>query len=240
MPETGPILELQDVHVAYGPTAVLHGVSFAVPAGGIAALLGGNGSGKSTTLNTISGFVRPQRGRILFEGRPIQGWPTDAIVAAGLAQVPQGREVFARMTVAENLELGAVRRRDRAAVRRDLEQVLAQFPVLSGRLRQPAGTLSGGEQQMLAIARALMAAPRLLLMDEPSAGLAPRVVDALIEHITALNRRGLTILLVEQNVGAALSVADRVSVLKDGVVALHGAARDFEDNPEIIRAYFGR
>jgi branched-chain amino acid transport system ATP-binding protein len=234
------MLELQDVHVAYGPTTVLRGVSFAVPKGSIVALLGGNGSGKSTTINTISGFVRPQRGHVVFEGRPIEGRATDAIVSAGLAQVPQGREVFARMTVGENLELGAVTRRDRAAVRRDLEQVLEQFPKLRDRRKQAAGTLSGGEQQMLAVARALMAAPRLLLMDEPSAGLAPRVVDDLIDHIAALRSHGMTILLVEQNVGAALSVAERVFVLKDGVVALSGEAKDFEDNPDIVRAYFGR
>jgi branched-chain amino acid transport system ATP-binding protein len=234
------MLAVQDVHVAYGPTTVLRGVSFTVPASGIVALLGGNGSGKSTTLNTISGFVRPQRGRVVLDGMPIERLSTDRIVQAGLAQVPQGREVFARMTVAENLELGAVTRRDRAAVRASLEQALDQFPALRSRLRQLAGTLSGGEQQMLAVARALMAAPRLLLMDEPSAGLAPRVVDELMDHVVALRDRGLTILLVEQNVGAALGVAERVYVLKDGVVALSGDARDFEDNPEIVRAYFGR
>jgi branched-chain amino acid transport system ATP-binding protein len=237
---TAAVLELQDVHVSYGPTAVLRGVSLAVPRGSIVALLGGNGSGKSTTLNAISGFVRPRRGHVVFDGTPIEGRPTDAVVAAGVAQVPQGREVFARMTVAENLELGAVTRRDRAGVRRDLEQVLDRFPRLRGRLRQTAGTLSGGEQQMLAVARALMAAPRLLLMDEPSAGLAPTVVDELIEHIAALRRSGMTILLVEQNVGAALAVAERVYVLRDGVVALSGTAQEFEDSPDIIRAYFGR
>ena len=240
MADGAAMLELQDVHVAYGPTAVLRGVSLSVPANGIVALLGGNGSGKSTTLNAISGFVRPQRGHVVLDGAPIERLSTDRIVQAGLAQVPQGREVFARMTVAENLELGAVTRRDRAAVRESLEQALAQFPMLRGRLRQLAGTLSGGEQQMLAVARALMAAPRLLLMDEPSAGLAPRIVDELIEHVAALRARGLTVLLVEQNVGAALSVAERVYVLRDGVVALSGDARDFEDNPDIVRAYFGR
>jgi branched-chain amino acid transport system ATP-binding protein len=234
------MLALKDVHVSYGPTAVLRGVSLDVPRGAIVALLGGNGSGKSTTLNTISGFVRPRRGHVIFDGTPIEGRPTDAIVAAGLVQVPQGREVFARMTVAENLELGAVTRRDAAAVRRELEHVLEQFPRLRGRLKQAAGTLSGGEQQMLAVARALMAAPRVLLMDEPSAGLAPTVVDELIEHIAALRHRGMTVLLVEQNVGAALAVAERVYVLKDGVVALSGDAKDFEDNPDIVRAYFGR
>jgi len=161
-------------------------------------------------------------------------------VRLGLVQVPQGREVFASMTVAENLELGAVIRADRAAVQRDLERVLEQFPALHPRLRQLAGTLSGGEQQMLAVARALMAAPRAVLMDEPSAGLAPKVVDELMDRVVELNRRGLTILLVEQNVGAALSVAERAYVLKDGVIALADEARRLIDNPDVVRAYLGR
>lgn len=234
------MLELEEVVVSYGPTAVLRGVSLAVPGGSIAALLGGNGSGKSTTLNAISGFVRPRRGQILFDGQRIDRLPTDAIVRAGLAQVPQGREVFASMTIAENLELGAVTRRDRAGIRADLERVLDQFPRLRARLRQAAGTLSGGEQQMLAVARALMARPRMLLMDEPSAGLAPRIVDELMDRVVTLKGQGLTILLVEQNVGAALAVAERAYVLKDGVIAVADQARNLVDNPEIVRAYLGR
>jgi branched-chain amino acid transport system ATP-binding protein len=234
------MLRLQDVEVAYGPTTVLRGVSLEVPRGAVVALLGGNGSGKSTTLNAISGFIRPRRGDIVFDGARIDGLATDAIVKAGLAQVPQAREVFNAMTVAENIELGAVTRRDRAAVQRDRERVFAQFPVLRARLRQLAGTLSGGEQAMLSVARALMAAPRMLLMDEPSAGLAPLVVDQLTEHIGALNRTGLTILLVEQNVGAALAVAERAYVLRDGVVAMNEEARNLVDNPDIVRAYLGR
>ena len=234
------MLELRDVVVAYGPTTVLRGVSFAVTPGAIVALLGGNGSGKSTTLNAISGFVKPRSGAITFDGRPIGGAPTDAIVRAGVVQVPQGREVFATMTVAENLDLGAVTRADRAEIRADLERALARFPRLRERLRQTAGTLSGGEQQMLAVARALMARPRMLLMDEPSAGLAPRVVDELLDQVVALNADGLTVLLVEQNVGAALAVAERAYVLKDGVIAIADEARKLVDNPEIVRAYLGR
>ena len=234
------MLDLEDVSVAYGPTKVLRGVSLSVKPGTIVALLGGNGSGKSTTLNTISGFLRPTRGQIVFDGRRIDRLSTDAIVRLGLVQVPQGREVFASMTVAENLELGAVTRAGRAAIQRDLERVLEQFPALHPRLRQLAGTLSGGEQQMLAVARALMAAPRAVLMDEPSAGLAPKVVDELMDRVVELNRQGLTILLVEQNVGAALSVAERAYVLKDGVIALADEARRLIDNPDVVRAYLGR
>ena len=234
------MLDLEDVSVAYGPTKVLRGVSLSVKPGTIVALLGGNGSGKSTTLNTISGFLRPTRGRIVFDGRRIDRLATDAIVRLGLVQVPQGREVFASMTVAENLELGAVTRAGRAAIQRDLERVLGQFPALHPRLRQLAGTLSGGEQQMLAVARALMAAPRAVLMDEPSAGLAPKVVDELMDRVVELKGRGLTILLVEQNVGAALSVAERAYVLKDGVIALADEARRLIDNPDVVRAYLGR
>ncbi len=234
------MLDLEDVSVAYGPTKVLRGVSLSVKPRTIVALLGGNGSGKSTTLNTISGFLRPTRGQIVFDGRRIDRLSTDAIVRLGLVQVPQGREVFASMTVAENLELGAVTRAGRAAIQRDLERVLEQFPPLHPRLRQLAGTLSGGEQQMLAVARALMAAPRAVLMDEPSAGLGPKVVDELMDQVVELKGRGLTILLVEQNVGAALSVAERAYVLKDGVIALADEARRLIDNPDIVRAYLGR
>ncbi len=234
------MLDLEDVSVAYGPTKVLRGVSLSVKPRTIVALLGGNGSGKSTTLNTISGFLRPTRGQIVFDGRRIDRLSTDAIVRLGLVQVPQGREVFASMTVAENLELGAVTRAGRAAIRRDLERVLEQFPALHPRLRQLAGTLSGGEQQMLAVARALMAAPRAVLMDEPSAGLGPKVVDELMDQVVELKGRGLTILLVEQNVGAALSVAERAYVLKDGVIALAVEARRLIDNPDSVRAYLGR
>jgi branched-chain amino acid transport system ATP-binding protein len=234
------MLDVRDLAVSYGPTAVLRGVSFTVPARSVVALLGGNGSGKSTTINTISGFIRPRAGEILFEGRPIHGLSTDRIVSAGLCQVPQGREVFSTMTVAENLELGAVTRRDGRAIRDDIDRVTSLFPILRHRFRQLAGTLSGGEQQMLAVARALMANPRMLLMDEPSAGLSPILVEELMRIVGLLGAQGITILLVEQNVGAALSVAERAYVLRDGVVALSGEASRLLDDPEIVRAYLGR
>ena len=210
-----------------------------MPEGGIVALLGGNGSGKSTTLNTISGFCRPRAGRITVAGQRVDGLPTDRIVRAGVVQVPQGREVFAGLTVAENLGLGAVVRRDGAGVRADLEQVYARFPRLGERRDQKAGTLSGGEQQMLAIARALMARPRMMLMDEPSAGLAPVMVEVISRIIAELHAEGMTILLVEQNVGVALALAPVAHILRDGVIALSGEARSLVDNPDVIKSYLG-
>ena len=233
------MLAIEDLRVSYGPTEVLRGVSLSVPQGDIVALLGGNGSGKSTTLNTVSGFLKPRGGKIIFAERRIDGAPTDRIVKAGLVQVPQGREVFAGLTVEENLELGAVVRRDAAAVRNDLEQVYARFPRLRDRRRQWAGTLSGGEQQMLAIARALMARPRMVLMDEPSAGLSPVMVQEITRIIDELHRDGLPILLVEQNVGVALSLATTAHILRDGVIAVTGTARDLVDNPDVVRSYLG-
>jgi branched-chain amino acid transport system ATP-binding protein len=233
------MLEIKDLWVSYGVTEVLRGVSFSVAEGSIVALLGGNGSGKTTTLNTISGFLKPRRGVVEFAGKRIDGLPTDAIVKLGVVQVPQGREVFARMSVAENLELGAVTRTDRAGIKRDLEEVFENFPRLRERRTQKAGTLSGGEQQMLAIARALMAAPHMLLMDEPSAGLAPLVVKEITHIIHRLNQQGKTILLVEQNVGAALAVADEAYVLRDGRIAIADHAEHLKANPEVVRSYLG-
>ena len=233
------MLVIEDLWVTYGRTEVLRGVSLVVPAGEIVALLGGNGSGKTTTLNTVSGFLKPRAGTITFAGRRIDGLPTDRIVKAGVVQVPQGREVFAALTVQENLELGAIVRQEVAAVRVDLQRVYERFPRLRERRRQLAGTLSGGEQQMLAIARAVMARPRMMLMDEPSAGLAPTVVQEISRIIGELNRDGLPILLVEQNVGVALSLATAAHILRDGVIAVSGAARDLVDNPEVVRSYLG-
>jgi branched-chain amino acid transport system ATP-binding protein len=234
-----PVLAIDGLRVWYGPTEVLRGVTLTVPESEIVALLGGNGSGKSTTLNAVSGFLRPTAGTITFAGRRIDGLATDAIVKAGIVQIPQGREVFSGLTIEENLELGAVTRRDSAGVRADLERLYSRFSRLAERRRQRAGTLSGGEQQMLAIARALMARPRMLLMDEPSAGLAPVMVQEIARVIDDLHRDGLTILLVEQNVGVALSLASVAHIIRDGVIAVTGAARDLVDNPDVVKSYLG-
>ena len=234
-----PVLAIDGLRVWYGPTEVLRGVTLTVPEREIVALLGGTGSGKSTTLNAVSGFLRPTAGTITFAGRRIDGLATDAIVTAGIVQIPQGREVFSGLTIEENLELGAVTRRDPAGVRADLERLYARFSRLAERRRQRAGTLSGGEQQLLAIARALMARPRMLLMDEPSAGLAPVMVQEIARVIAELHRDGLTILLVEQNVGVALSLASVAHIIRDGVIAVTGAARDLVDNPDVVKSYLG-
>ena len=233
------MLEVRDLEVAYGPTRVLDGVSFSVGKGQIVALLGGNGSGKSTVLNTLSGLLRPRRGAILLDGRDCAGRPTHEILRAGMAQVPQGREVFASMTVAENLALGATIRHDRAQIARDQEQVLALFPRLRERARRRAGALSGGEQQMVAIGRALMSHPRILLMDEPSVGLSPALVGDMIAAIRALHATGLTVLLVEQNVGVAAALAQEAKVLQGGRITYSGAAAGLLDNEEILRSYLG-
>ncbi len=233
------MLSIEDLRVSYGPTEVLRGVSLSVPEGGIVALLGGNGSGKSTALNTVSGFLKPQGGKVVFAGSRIDGLPTDRIVKAGIVQVPQGREVFAGLTVHENLELGAVVRRDAAGVRADLKQVYARFPRLRERRNQRAGTRSGGGEQIRAIPRALMARPRRMLMDEPSAGLSPVMVQEISRIIGELHRDGMTILLVEQNVGIALALASVAHILRDGVIAVTGEARDLVDNPDVVRSYLG-
>jgi branched-chain amino acid transport system ATP-binding protein len=237
------MLEVRDLEVSYGPTRVLDGVSFTVPKGRIVALLGGNGSGKSTVINTLSGLLRPRRGTILLDGRDMARRPAHEIVRAGMAQVPQGREVFASMTVAENLELGATTRRatrgDRHEIERDEADVFALFPRLREKLRRRASTLSGGEQQMVAIGRALMSHPRVLLMDEPSVGLSPALVGDMIEAIRMLRARGLTILLVEQNVGVAAAVADDASVLRDGRIAYSGPASGLLNNEDVLRGYLG-
>jgi branched-chain amino acid transport system ATP-binding protein len=234
------MLEVQHLRVFYGVTEVLRDVSFTVPARSIVALLGGNGSGKTTTLNVLSGLLEPRSGAILFEGERVDGRSTDAIVKRGIVQVPQGREVWAGMTVRDNLDLGATTRADRRAARADLEEIFTLFPVLRKRQRAKAGSLSGGEQQMLAIGRALMARPRLLLMDEPSAGLAPLVVQMMVEAIGRLHERGLTILLVEQNVGVAAALADRAHVLMNGEIAPSAPATDLLRNPELLKSYLGR
>ena len=234
------MLEVRHLNVWYGVTEVLRDVSFDVPEGRIVALLGGNGSGKTTIINTLSGLLRPRAGDIVFDGADVAGRPSDHMVRAGIVQVPQGREVFASMTVHENLELGAATRRDRNGIRTDVERMYELFPHIAGRRGQRAGSLSGGEQQQVAIGRALMARPKLLLMDEPSVGLSPIIVDMVIDTVKELHARGLTILIVEQNVGVAAAVAQDAFVLKDGAIAFRGDAPGLIDNPEVLSSYLGR
>jgi len=232
------MLEVQDLHVYYGEIHALKGISLKVAQGEIVALLGNNGAGKTTTLKTISGLLRPRIGQVLLEERPIHGLPAHEIVARGVAHSPEGRKVFNRLTVTENLEMGAYLRND-AAVRGDIDRVFTLFPRLQERRLQVAGTLSGGEQQMLAIGRALMAQPRILLLDEPSMGLAPILVEQIFETVADINRQGTTILLVEQNAAIALSVAHRAYVLETGSIALQGGAAELSEHPEVQRAYLG-
>jgi branched-chain amino acid transport system ATP-binding protein len=231
------MLKLEAVEVAYGHILALAGVSLEVRDGELVALLGANGAGKSTALMTISGIVRPRGGAVVYNRTDLTRANPYDIVGLGVIQCPEGRRIFGGLTVLENLRMGAVRRADPAAVRRDLEYVLSLFPVLGQRRHQPGATLSGGEQQMLAIARALMGSPRLLLLDEPSLGLAPLVVQAIFGVIRELHRRGVTILLVEQNVRQALAVADRGYVLAAGRVILEGSGGELRSNPELEQAY---
>jgi len=233
------VLDIKHLRVAYGITEVLRDVSFQVPTQSIVALLGGNGSGKTTLLNTLIGLVRPMAGSVQFEGVECAGLAPDQIVRRGIAQVPQGREVWPNMTVIENLELGAATRKDWSAINADIKEVFGLFPKLAGRRRQLAGALSGGEQQMVAIGRALMARPRCLLMDEPSAGLAPTVVADMVDTILALNQRGLTILLVEQNIGVAAAVAEYAHILQNGEITFSGPAGGLVDNPSVLISYLG-
>jgi branched-chain amino acid transport system ATP-binding protein len=234
------MLDVQHLKVSYGATQVLRDVSFHVPERSIVALLGGNGSGKTTTLNVLSGLLAPQGGTVTLNGERIDGLATHDVVARGLVQVPQGREVWGGMTVQDNLSLGATLRRDRRAIAADLAEMLSFFPVLEQKRRARAATLSGGEQQMLAIARALMARPRVLLLDEPSAGLSPVIVGQLVEIVRELHDRGLTIVLVEQNVGVAAALAERAHVLVNGEIAVSGTATDLLTNPDVLASYLGR
>jgi branched-chain amino acid transport system ATP-binding protein len=233
------MLEVRDLHTNYGSIAALRGVSFDVPRGSVVALVGANGAGKSTTLNTISGLLAPRRGTIHFESRDIAGWRAERVAALGLVQVPEGRQVLAPLSVEENLLVGAYTRRD-GGVRADLAGVYERFPRLAERRAQVAGSLSGGEQQMLAIGRALMARPKLLMLDEPSLGLAPLIVQEVFEIVAALKEQGATILLVEQNARKALAVADYAYVLEGGEIAQSGPAATLRDDPRILEAYLGR
>jgi len=234
------MLKLTEVTAGYGPITALRDVSLQVGQGQVIALLGANGAGKTTLLRTISGLLRPQFGTVEFEGQRIDRLPVERLVTLGLAHVPEGRQIFPELSVAENLRLGAYHRRDRAQVQSDLERVLNTFPILRERYRQLGGTLSGGEQQMLAIARALMAAPRLLLLDEPSLGLAPRLVEQIFQVIREIHAAGVTLLMAEQNVPMALAVADHAYVLQNGTVRLSGPVAALKETPEVKHLYLGQ
>ena len=233
------MLEVENIHVYYGAIHALKGVSFHLNEGEIVALIGTNGAGKSTTLNTVSGLLDPNPGKLFFYGKEITDVPPQDIVKMGIVQVPEGRKIFARMTVRENLEMGAYVFNDRDRIEEDIESAFEQFPRLKERQKQMGGTLSGGEQQMLAMARALMTRPKLLLMDEPSMGLAPILVEQVFEIIQNINRKGTSVLLVEQNAQMALSIADRAYVLETGTVALEGPGNELLNNPLVKEAYLG-
>ena len=233
------MLQLESLDVRYGGVQALRGVSLTVAPGEIVALLGTNGAGKTSALRAISGLVTPAGGRITWEGRRIDGLPPEAVVQAGVAHVPEGRQIFPELTVEENLLIGSFPRRRRSGVRAEIAALYERFPPLGARRRQPGANLSGGEQQMLAIARALLAAPRLLLLDEPSMGLAPKLVEQVFAVVRSLNREGVTVLLVEQNARMALSVAHRAYVLETGSIVLSGEAGALRQNPEVQRRYLG-
>ena len=232
------LLEVRDLEAFYGRTKALHGVNFSMTAGGITTILGANGAGKTTTLRAISRMVRTA-GTIRFDGQPLDGRATEDVVQLGIAHAPEGRGTFVHLTVEENLRVGAWGRRDRRGLAEDFARVFSYFPVLRERRRQPGGTLSGGEQQMLAVARALMLRPRLLLLDEPSLGLAPLVVREIFRILRAVNREGVTILLVEQNAALALDLADHVFLLETGRIVLEGPSEVLRKDDAIRRAYLG-
>ena len=233
------LLEIDDIHVFYDNIEALKGVSIKVEGGQIVTLVGANGAGKTTTLRAVSGLLRPRSGEIRFDGGSLRDVPPHVIAAMGVLQVPEGRRIFARLTVAENLMMGAFARRDRKAAAEDRERMLTLFPVLRERLKQVAGTLSGGEQQMVATARALMGSPRVLLMDEPSMGLSPVMVESVFETMRTINRHGVTILLVEQNALMALDIADYAYVMESGRIVLAGRGTDLLDDEKVQRAYLG-
>jgi branched-chain amino acid transport system ATP-binding protein len=237
--ESAAVLELDDVHTYYGSIQALKGISAKVYADEIVTLIGANGAGKTTTLRSINGLNRPRQGRIRFEGQDITHTPAHQIVKRGISQSPEGRRLFPRMTVNENLEMGAFQRSDKAGMKSDLDRVFELFPRLAERRSQKAGTLSGGEQQMCAIGRALMARPKLLMLDEPSMGLAPIFVDRIFETVVEINKQGTPILLVEQNALMALEVASRGYVLETGTVVLEGRASDLKTNEQVRKTYLG-
>jgi branched-chain amino acid transport system ATP-binding protein len=234
-----PILQVEDIHTFYGAIEALKGISLEVFEGEIVTLIGSNGAGKTTTLRSISGIVAPRTGAIYYLGKDITGMPGHQVASIGIAQSPEGRRIFPRMTVLENLEMGAFTRKDNAAIRADVERVYEMFPRLKERQKQKAGTMSGGEQQMLAMGRALMAQPKLLLLDEPSLGLAPVIVDKIYEIIREINQQGVTILLVEQNANYALDVSSRGYVLETGTVALSDKSSALRTDERVMAAYLG-
>jgi len=233
------MLQLEDLHVSYGAIKALKGISIKVEQGEVVTLIGANGAGKTTTLRTITGLLTPKQGRVLFEGKDIGGTPTHKVVAQGICMSPEGRGVFANLSVEENLELGAYLANDAARIKSDLEKVFVLFPRLKERLKQISGTLSGGEQQMEAIGRAMMARPRLLLLDEPSLGLAPLVVKAIFQAIDEINKAGTTVLLVEQNAHTALKHSHRAYVLETGTIVLEGNSQELAADKRVREAYLG-
>jgi branched-chain amino acid transport system ATP-binding protein len=233
------LLAVEDLHVYYGNIAAVKGVTLHVKQGEIVTLIGSNGAGKSTTLRTISGLLRPKKGSLTYDGKSLASMSGDKIVGAGICHSPEGRRIFPRMTVAENLDLGAFLRNDKDEIAADKERVLELFPRLQERIAQKAGTMSGGEQQMLAVGRAMMGKPKLLLLDEPSMGLAPVLVDLIFDTIKKIREQGTTVLLVEQNALAALGIADYAYVLESGSLKLTGPARELAKNDEVVRAYLG-
>ena len=235
----GTMLKIDDINVYYGAIHAIKGISLEVNEGEIVTLIGANGAGKSTTLRTISGLLKPKTGTMTFEGKNIAGVPAHNIVKAGISQVPEGRRIFAEMSVMENLDLGAFIRKDKDGIQKDLKMVFERFPRLEERKNQEAGTLSGGEQQMLAMGRALMSRPRLLLLEEPSMGLAPLLIREIFSIIQDINKTGTTILLVEQNANMALSIANRAYVLETGRITLSGDAKELADSEDVRKAYLG-
>jgi branched-chain amino acid transport system ATP-binding protein len=235
----GTVLDVEGIHTFYGSIHALKGITIKVHEGEIVTLIGSNGAGKSTTLRSVNGLIHPRRGRIRFHGQDITRTPAHKIVGMGISQSPEGRKLFPRMSVTENLEMGAFQRKDRAGLNEDMDRVFALFPRLAERRKQKAGTMSGGEQQMCAIGRALMARPKLLMLDEPSLGLAPIFVQRIFETIVEINRQGTAILLVEQNALMALDVASRGYVLETGSVALEGPATELKTNEQVRKTYLG-
>ncbi len=239
MTAAGPILEVKDLRVHYGAIEALRGVTLEVPPGQVVALIGANGAGKTTTLRAVSKMLRPSAGAVVFQGQDVTRLPSHALVARGMAHAPEGRGIFLNLTVRENLDLGAYLRKDRAGIAQDMERSFALFPILAERRSQVCGTLSGGEQQMLAVARALMSRPKLLLLDEPSLGLAPQIVEKIFTVLREVNETGVALLLVEQNAHKALQLAHRAYVLETGGIVMEGTGAELLASPEVRKAYLG-